>query len=214
MKTESIKSRCILIRQALLLTVCTLFLGGAASTQKVARSWNFESDPPGKIAEGFTAAVGQWEVATDGENHVLYQKAKNDDATFNVALIDGTSCQDVDLTVRLKSVAGEIDRGGGLIWRAKDKNNYYICRYNPLEDNFRVYKVEGGKRTMFKGARTPGDENWHTLRVTMSGKKITCYFDSGKLLEAEDETFPEAGMIGLWSKADAQSYFDDLTINP
>jgi len=76
-----------------------------------------------------------------------------------------------------------------------------------------VYKVVNGKRTMFKSAKTPGDEKWHTLRVTMVGKMITCYFDGEKLLEAEDETFPGAGMIGLWSKADAQSYFDDLTIS-
>ena len=75
------------------------------------------------------------------------QKAKNDDATFNVALSRARSYKDLDLSVRLKAVAGEVDRGGGVVWRAKDKNNYYICRYNPLEDNFRVYKVEDGKRT-------------------------------------------------------------------
>ncbi len=65
---------------------------------------------------------------------------------------------------------------------------------------------------MFQSADTPGDEKWHTLRVTMSGKKITCYLDDQKHLEVEDETFTEAGMIGLWSKADAQSYFDDLSV--
>ncbi len=204
----------ISIRQVSLLLACALCLPGAGGDQKAQQSWNFESDPAGAIAKGFTAAVGQWEVAKDGDNHVLYQKAKNDDATFNVALVDTTSYRDVDLTVKLKAVAGEVDRGGGVIWRAKDKDNYYICRYNPLEDNFRLYKVEAGKRTMFKGAKTPGDEKWHTVRVTMAGKSITCYFDGEKLLEAEDETFPDAGMIGLWSKADAQSYFDDLTINP
>ena len=100
-----------------------------------------------------------------------------------------------------------------MVWRAKDKKNYYICRYNPLEDNLRVYKVVDGKRTMFKGDKTPGDEKWHTLRVTMTGSKIACYFDGRKYLEADDATFPDAGMIGLWSKADAQSYFDDLTVS-
>ena len=120
------------------------------------RSWDFESDEPGKIAKGFTGEVGQWEVAKDGDNQVLYQKAKNDDATFNVALVEGTSYKDVDLSVRLRAVAGEVDRGGGVVWRAKDKKNYYICRYNPLEDNFRVYKVEDGKRTMFKNAKHAG----------------------------------------------------------
>jgi hypothetical protein len=213
MKIHSRESRHVLIRKSPLVLLCTLFLAGAAASQATPKFWNFESDAPGKIAKGFTGSTGQWVVTKDGENHVLCQKAKNDDATFNVALVDGTSFKDIDLTVKLMALDGDIDRGGGLIWRAKDKNNYYICRYNPLEDNFRVYKVEGGKRTMFKGTKTPGDQKWHTLRVTMAGKKITCYFDGEKLLEAEDETFPEAGMIGLWSKADAQSYFDDLTVS-
>ena len=146
-------------------------------------------------------------------NKVLYQKAKNDDATFNVTLADGTSYKDLDLSVKLRAVAGEFDRGGGVVWRAKDKKNYYVCRYNPLEDNFRVYKVADGVRTMFKSAKTPGDDKWHFLRITMAGPKITCYFDGQKLLEAEDATFPDAGMVGLWSKADAQSYFDDLTVS-
>ncbi len=176
------------------------------------RCWDFESDQPGKIARGFSGQVGTWEVVPDGDNHVLAQKAKNDDDTFNVVLVDGTRYKDLDLSVRLKAVAGELDRGGGLVWRAKDKDNYYIARYNPLEDNFRVYKVEAGKRTQFQSAKVPGDTKWHTLRVTMSGTKITCYLDGKKLLEADDSTFPDAGKIGLWSKADAQSYFDDLNV--
>ncbi len=174
--------------------------------------WNFESDQPGKIAKGFTGEVGTWQVALDGDNRVLAQKARNDDDTFNVALVDGTRFKDVDLTVRLKAVAGELDRGGGLVWCARDKDNYYIARYNPLEDNFRVYKVEAGKRTQFQSAKVPGDTKWHTLRVTMSGTRIACYLDGTKHLEADDPTFPDAGKIGLWSKADAQSYFDDLIV--
>jgi hypothetical protein len=176
------------------------------------RVWSFESDDPGKIAKGFTNEAGTWEVAKDGANHVLFQKAKNEDATFNVALAQGTNGKDVDLSVRLKAVAGELDRGGGLVWRAKDKNNYYICRYNPLEDNYRLYKVENGKRTQFATAKVPGDHEWHTVRATMTGPTITCYLDGKKLLEAQDATFPDAGMVGLWSKADAQTYFDDLTV--
>jgi hypothetical protein len=182
----------------------------AATARKV---WDFESDPPGKIAGGFRNAVGRWEVVRDGDNHVLAQMARNEDATFNVALVEGTHFKDLDLSVRLRAVAGEVDRGGGLVWRARDARNYYIARYNPLEDNFRVYKVEAGKRTQFASSKVPGDEKWHTLRVTMAGNKITCYLDGQKHLETEDSTFPEAGMIGLWSKADAQSYFDDLTVS-
>ncbi len=186
----------------------------AAAAQATKKTWDFEQDEPGKIARGFLNAVGRWEVARDGENHVLYQRAQNEDAVFNVALVEGTSYKDLDLSVKLRAVAGEVDRGGGVVWRAKDARNYYIARYNPLEDNFRVYKVQAGKRTQFASAKIPGDEKWHTLRVTMAGNQITCYLDGQKHLAAEDSTFPEAGMIGLWSKADAQSYFDDLTVRP
>jgi hypothetical protein len=187
--------------------------GMALAAEESKRAWDFEADAPGQIARGFTNEVGQWEVARDGENHVLSQKAKNEDAVFNVALVAGTSYKDLDLSVKLKAVAGDVYRGGGLVWRAKDKRNYYIARYNPLEDNFRVYKVVDGKRAQLASAKVPGDEKWHVLRVTMAGNTIACYLDGRKYLEAEDATFPEAGKIGLWSKSDAQSYFDDLTVN-
>jgi hypothetical protein len=199
------------IRAAALLVACALIAAASGAGPAEKKTWDFEADAPGAIAKGFANEVGQWEVARDGDNQVLHQKARNDDDTFNVALVRDTSYKDVDLSVKLRAVAGDLDRGGGVVWRAKDKKNYYIARYNPLEDNFRVYKVQDGKRTMFKDAKTPGDEKWHTLRVTMVGNKITCYLDGRKHLEAEDATFPEAGMIGLWSKADAQSYFDDFS---
>jgi Domain of Unknown Function (DUF1080) len=193
--------------------IAGLVVGLSPAARMAKKTWDFEADEPGKIATGFSNEVGQWEVARDVDNHVLYQKAKNEDAVFNVALVQGTSYKDLDLSVRLRAVAGELDRGGGVVWRAKDKRNYYIARYNPLEHNFRVYKVQDGKRTQFASAKIPGDEKWHILRVTMLGDRITCYLDGQKHLEVEDTTFPEAGMIGLWSKADAQSFFDDLTIN-
>ena len=107
-----------------------------------------------------------------------------------MTLAEGTTYKNVDLSVKLRAVAGELDRGGGVVWRAKDKKNYYICRYNPLEDNFRVYKVVDGVRTMFKNAKTAGDEKWHSLRVTMAGPKITCYLDGQKMLEADDASSP------------------------
>jgi len=183
-----------------------------ASVDKEKQTWDFEADVPGKIAKGFTSEVGRWEVVADGGNHVLAQLAKNDDATFNVTLVDGTRFKNLDLSVRMRAVAGETDRGGGLVWRARDAKNYYIARYNPLEDNFRVYKVQDGKRTQFQSAKIPGDDKWHTLRVTMQGAKIACFLDGKMHLEVEDATFSEAGKIGLWSKADAQSFFDDLAV--
>ena len=174
------------------------------------KTWDFRADEPGKIPRGFTAVAGRWEVVDDGGNRVLAQRASSPDDTFNVALVDDTNYKDVDISVRLKAVDGKDDRGGGLVWRAVDGSNYYVARYNPLEDNLRVYKVEKGTRTMFRSAEAAGDARWHALRVTMVGDKITCWLDDRKLLEAADGTFAAAGRIGVWSKADARTYFDDL----
>jgi hypothetical protein len=201
--------------QGVTLVVAFALISGAASPDVPGKqTWDFESDEPGKIAKGFSNEVGRWVVVQDGKNRVLAQKAVSDDDTFNVTLIEGTNSKNLDLSVKLKAVAGKNDQGGGVVWRAKDAKNYYIARYNPLEDNFRVYKVVAGQRTMFENAKVPGDMEWHTLRITMVGSKITCYLDGKNSLEAEDSTFPEAGRIGLWSKADAQSCFDDLTLIP
>ena len=165
--------------------------------------------PLGATPPGFTAEVGRWEVVADGKARVLAQLASSPDKTFNVALSDVTR-KDIDISVRLKAVAGELDRGGGLVWRAVDRDNYYVARYNPLEDNFRVYKVEGGERTQFATADIPPAEGWHTLRVRMVGDRITCDLDGKRHLEAEDRTFPDAGKVGLWTKSDARTHFYDL----
>jgi hypothetical protein len=186
----------------------------AAGADGEVRSWTFEGDEVGSIAKGFAGAVGRWEVVATSEGRVLAQKAENPDATFNVALVAGASAKDLDLSVRLKAVAGKEDRGGGVVWRAKDSKNYYIARYNPLEDNFRVYKVVDGKRTMFQDAKAPKGDGWRAVRVVMKGDHIECYLDGAKLLDVRDSTFPDGGSVGLWSKADAQSYFDDLTLKP
>lgn len=139
--------------------------------------------------------------------------AKNSGSTYNIALLSDTTFGDVDLSVKMKAIAGEEDQGGGLVWRAKDAQNYYIARYNPLEENYRVYKVENGRRTQFQSATVKLTPGWHLLRVTMKGDHIQCYLDSKVYLDVRDPTFSKAGQIGLWSKADAQSYFDDLVVS-
>ena len=177
------------------------------------RTWTFDDEATCQIAKGFTNEVGQWLVVASDKGKALAQSAKNGNSVFNITLVGDTNAKDVDLSVRMKAVAGETDQGGGLIWRAKDAKNYYLVRYNPLEDNYRLYKVVGGKRILILNADIPHSDGWHTLRVTMTGDQITCYYDGKKSLEAKETTFPEAGKIGLWSKADAQSQFDDLTLS-
>jgi hypothetical protein len=177
------------------------------------KTWTFDDDQVGVIATGFTNEVGEWKVVSTPEGKVLAQAAKSPNPVFNIALVGGTDVKDVDISVKMKAVEGENDQGGGLVWRAKDAKNYYVARNNPLgAGSYNVYKVVDGKRTMFKGVPIQRTEGWHTLRVTMVGDHIECYYDGKKYLDVHDSTFPEGGKIGLWSKSDARSQFDDLTL--
>jgi hypothetical protein len=177
-----------------------------------AQSWTFDEAPTGRMAAGFTAEVGIWVVVKSDSGHALAQQSANDKTTFNIALATKTSAKDLILSVRMKAVAGKIDQGGGLVWRAKDARNYYLARYNPLEDNYRVYKVVDGKRTQLASADIPHAAGWHTLLVVTTGDHILCSYDGNAYLDVRDAAFADAGRIGLWSKADAQSEFDDLSL--
>lgn len=187
-------------------------------------AWDFSATPLGELPKGWTEArTGQgegsvWRVVEDpappSGTKVLAQTAAGPSHLFNLCLLDGSSFQNVDLSVVFKAVQGKSDQGGGLVWRCRDADNYYVARMNPLEDNYRLYKVVQGKRTQLigqNGVKVPAGE-WHLLRVVMQGDRITCWLDEKKLLEATDSTFPEAGQVGLWTKADAQTYFDDFEV--
>lgn len=197
-----------------LLFVSLSFMSAAQSGK---RTWNFDAEKTAINAGGFTNEVGEWKVVADGsapsKPNVFAQLAKNERPVFNVALAGETSYANVDISVKLKSIAGQIDQGGGVVWRARDAKNYYIARYNPLENNYRVYKVEEGKRTQLGTAEVMRSEGWHTLRVTMTGDHIECFYDGKKYLDVNDGTFKDAGKIGLWTKADAQTHFDDLNVS-
>ena len=135
-------------------------------------------------------------------------------ATFNLCVAAEPVLKDVEVSVAFKAVKGENDQGGGVVWRYQDANNYYVARMNPLEDNFRVYKVVGGKRSPeFQNAevKIPSGE-WHTLKVRMVGDHIECFLDDKKYLDVKDGTFTGVGKVGLWTKADAQTSFDNFQV--
>lgn len=203
----------ILIKIIVVTGVVLLAAGLAA--QNPEKMWNFDSDKTGNNPKGFTNEVGEWKVVADptapSKPNVLAQLAKNSRSTFNVTLIIGMIYKEVDISVKMKPVAGNEDQGGSLVWRARDAKNYYVGRYNPLEDNYRIYKVEKGRRIQIQSADIKHSDGWHTLRVTMEGDHIQCYYDGKKYLDIRDSTFQEPGKIGLWTKADAQTHFDDLT---
>ncbi len=186
--------------------------------------YNFDNDTLGQLPAKFHGAKTgggtqeKWIVTADPSapskpNVVAQTSTDQTDYRFPLLISDEGSFQDLDLSVRFKAVSGSIDRAGGLVFRLKDPNNYYIVRANALENNYRLYHVVNGRRSQFAGANfkvTSGE--WHELRVEAVGKKITCYYDGNKKIEATDDTFKDAGKIGLWTKADSVTYFDDLNV--
>jgi hypothetical protein len=201
----------------ILIVLGLVLLSTGVFAQQMKNAWTFDSDQPGQIAGGFTNETGEWKVIADAsapsKPNVLAQMAKSSPSTFNLALLGNLQFKDVDVSVQMKSVAGKTDQGGGLVWRARDAGNYYIVRYNPLEDNFRLYRVVKGSRSApLQDISIKHADGWHELRVIMSGERIECYYDGKKYMEFRDATFKEAGKIGLWTKADAQTRFDDLTV--
>jgi hypothetical protein len=139
-------------------------------------------------------------------------KTENAGQTYNVAAAPNLWAENVSLSVSVRAERGEEDQGGGPVWRLIDANHYYVCRINPLEDNFRVYKVVGGVRTELASADVATEPGrWYAIRVGMVGKKIHCFLDGKKLLEVEDDALRRAGRVGLWTKADAVTWFDSLT---
>lgn len=196
-----------------LLPACTETKPSAPET----RTWSFDEVAAGSLPTGFTSATGTYKVveaagAPSGRG-ICLQDAKRANPDFNVALAQDAQFADLGLTVSIQAVDGKIDQGGGPIWRARDGENYYICRYNPLEDNIRVYKVVAGKRTQLGSADLKISHTaWHSIGVRMKGDHIECFLDGQKYLDVHDKTFPGPGMVGLWTKADARTRFDDLVV--
>jgi hypothetical protein len=194
--------------------------------EEKARHFRFTREALDKVPAGWQAAQtgkGQgsvWKVVADDTapsrtGLVLAQTAESPNAVFNLCVAEGTRNKDVEVRVAFKAVRGKNDQGGGLVWRYQDANNYYIARMNPLEDNYRVYKVVGGRRIQLgtkEDVKVPAGE-WHRLKVKMVGDHIECFLDGKKLLDVRDDTFQGAGAVGLWSKSDAQTYFDDFAVS-
>lgn len=183
--------------------------------------FNFENESEGKLPSGFsTAATGnpisvKWSVVNDNGNKVVAQQAINSGICYNLLVLDKIGYKDFSANVKIKAVSGEEDQGGGLVWRYIDKDNYYTARYNPLENNLRFYRVVSGSRNQLESVDSDIKQGeWFTMTIEMKGNKITCALNGKKLIETTDDTFQSAGIIGFWTKADAVTYFDELTIKP
>src|SRR5436309_8915848 len=189
-----------------------------------AKTWNFDSEkaegPPAGFAFGRTGSgrEGRWVVraekgAPSGGNVLAQVDTDDTDYRFPVAVVQDTSLRDLSLSVKCKPVSGNVDQACGLVFRFKDSNNYYITRANALENNVRIYYVKEGNRRQFAGWNgkvTSGE--WHELRVDAKGDHSEVSWDGKKVIDATDKTFPDAGKIGVWTKAYSVTYFDDLTV--
>ena len=197
--------------KATAILVSTLLAAGAGETA------NFDKSDVGKPPSGWTATQtgtghAMWVVVADetapSKPNVLKQSGQ---ATYPVCLKDDTGLKDGFVEVKFKALSGREDQAGGLVWRAKDANNYYVARANALEDNVTIYHTINGRRTETKRAKMKMAPNqWHTLRVDFQGSHFTVTFNGQKALDWDDETFKDAGKVGMWTKADSVTVFDDF----
>jgi len=195
----------------------------AGSLPALAQALSFATDVAGAEPKGWILTMTgrgapKWTVERDdtapSKGQVLKQSGA---ATFPLALKDGTNIKNGFVEVKFKPISGSEDRAGGLVWRAKDANNYYVVRANALEDNVVLYKTVNGVRNSLDivghkggyGVKTPVPANqWHTLRVDFSGTRFKVIFNEKALFEVDDGTLAEPGMVGLWTKADSVTAFD------
>jgi hypothetical protein len=213
-----------------LLLLITVLRISAARSELI----RFDQAVPGKLPADWTVAMThagappRWEIVRDesapSPPNVLAQLSRDRTAgRFPLAIWGRALFQDGEVSVAFKAVDGSIDQAAGIVWRHQDSNNYYIARANALENNVVLYKVENGVRTSIapKGlpSRSYGVKHkipigrWNNLKVTFAGATFTVFLNQERLFEAEDTTFQKPGKIGLWTKADSVTYFDDFTVS-
>ena len=175
----------------------------------------------GKVPTGWKSlstgekAETKWVLKADKDKGLaLTQTGESPGAVFNLCVADEPSVADLEATVSFSALAGKKDQGGGLVWRFLDEKNYYIARMNPLEDNFRLYKVVDGARKQLATVEelVIKANTWHTMTIRMKGDKIECLLDGKKHLTATDATFTKPGRVGFWTKADAVTAFAGMKI--
>jgi len=193
---------------------------------------DFEGMPLGSPPSGWTlvktggGAEAQWEIVADSTSpagaRVLAQRSEDATAErFLLAIHPAAALANGAVTTRFKPVAGNVDRAAGLVWRYRDENNYYLVRANALEDNVVLYKIEGGRQIPLAPAGHGGDHavggsvpsgKWSILRVSFMGPRFVVSLDSKPLFEVEDATFTGPGRVGVWTKADSITYFDEFDL--
>jgi hypothetical protein len=188
-------------------------------------SVRFETDAVGATPKGWTATKTgrgepKWTIEQDqtapSKLRIVKQSGQ---ATYPLLLKDDTDIKDGFIEMKFKAIDGSEDRAAGLVWRARDADNYYVVRANALEDNVVLYKTVNGIRSALdivgrKGGygvdvSVPANQ-WHGLRVDFNGSRFRVIYDGKQLFEVDDWTFRDAGKVGLWTKADSVTLFDEI----
>lgn len=216
-----------LLHAATIVGALTTVVGAVvADDASKATTWNFDADKAAKTPAGFAfgrtgeGKEGTWVVlavkdAPSGGNVLAQTDADNTDFRFPVAVADAAPLADVALSVKCKPISGKVDQACGLVLRYQDANNYYVTRANALEGNVRFYYVKNGRREQLKswsGKVKAGV--WHDYKVEAKGDHFVVAFDGKQVLEVTDKTFTQPGKVGVWTKADSVTYFDDLKVEP
>src|SRR5713101_3413595 len=196
----------------------TMIVTTMATALAAAETVNFDDmkvgvPPPGWTATQTGSGTAKWAIEKDesapSKPNVLKQSGQ---ATFPVCFRNDTNIKDGFVEVKFKPVAGREDQAGGVIWRVQDANNYYIARANALEDNVTIYHTINGKRVAFKSIDIKVTSGiWHALRVGFHGNQFTVTFDGNKVINATDDSFANVGKVGVWTKADSVTEFDNFT---
>lgn len=196
------------------------FLFGFVSEVSMAEIITFDNVPLGSLPTGWIAGVTgrgtpHWAVENDSSApsppRVLKQSGSG---TFPWCVKKDVSLVDGAVEVKFKPIAGDEDAAGGIVWRWKDGNNYYVARANALENNVSLYYTESGKRNTIKYVDAPVMKNqWHTLRVEFAGKRIRVALDGKLYIELDDDHIAGAGAVGVWTKADSVTVFDDFSFS-
>lgn len=182
---------------------------------------DFDGESPGSLPVGWVGGVTgkgapRWLIFKDpsapSKPNVLAQTGYG---TYPFCVDSSSALKDGFVAVKFKALMGKEDQAGGLVWRFLDGNDYYVARANALENNVAIYRTVGGTRKVFKEVEAKvAAAVWHSLRVDFMGTHFTVAFDGKKVLEAEDPTFAGPGAVGVWTKADSVTYFDDFEYGP
>ena len=196
----------------------SLVIAALVSAGAHANPIGFDTDKPGSLPAGWSAGVTgrgapKWAVEADrtapSAPNVLKQSGSG---TFPWCVVSGVALSDGFVEVRFKSISGREDQAGGVVWRWKDGDNYYVTRANALENNVSLYYTEKGSRKTIKYVDAPVPANvWHQLRVEFQGKRIKVLLDGKLYIDIDDSHIEGPGAVGVWTKADSVTAFDDFS---